>query len=741
MKRKEIKIDQKNIYNILKIKNLRKQIKNLNLNSNIHTTEKNKSEAHKKSLIIIKNLKKHSITINKYYTFLIDSIILAHKSHMVTEFKNYLLWDENSEFLKKYYDIKDSCDRLSTISLYYQTYTLFAPVYFGLNAPLLVIMIHWTKKKKKYLEFIENKEDNDEKKKKKKKNKNKNFNFKRIIKSKLIKTGSSYYQNKSSNKKTLSLTRYDDVDSFFLRENNNETLLEKYNNNKKNNNQDINKDISLSKIMNDLSSNYSVYIDNCNNNKNCENQNDKKDYSKIQKKENKIEKNENDKYKNLILSDKTLFSYINLYKKRDRKIKNKKNLIKVYYCTTNNSNAKIKQNQNMDINKGKKIKDFKNKLKIKIYMPTNEPKISIKKKNNMNFNNLQITLNNLTRNKSSLKDKKENLSKNALTNSNITSYSNLTSTCVSKLKKRNEKIKKLYLRNLDNTNPQNNYKSNNNNTPLHNTTDTYKNKNNYTKNNKYTLTQLLTSKDTKNNKKYITKGNIINIKHFYSYRRISLKDSNNHINTKIINTHSNYGLFSYKINKLIKEKKIITCVNSFSNNKTNNKSNISKNKENKNIEKNKNNSNKNNKSNKSILTKRVSKGNLLRSIVLRKFHSKKEILHKNKFNINSPYFITPISRKLLTRNNSLSKSKKQLCIGKLNKKLKDLANIKPYKKELNKINLNLNFSINFNIDINKNRKKKLLISHKNNLGNYTQIKNQRVNKNKSRGSDNIHRKK
>ena len=48
MKRKEIKIDQKNIYNILKIKNLRKQIKNLNLNSNIHTTEKNKSEAQKK---------------------------------------------------------------------------------------------------------------------------------------------------------------------------------------------------------------------------------------------------------------------------------------------------------------------------------------------------------------------------------------------------------------------------------------------------------------------------------------------------------------------------------------------------------------------------------------------------------------------------------------------------------------------------------------------------------------------
>ena len=54
------------------------------------------------------------------------------------------------------------------------------------------------------------------KKRKKKKNNNKNFNFKRIIKSKLIKTGSSYYQNKSSNKKTLSLTRYDDVDSFFF---------------------------------------------------------------------------------------------------------------------------------------------------------------------------------------------------------------------------------------------------------------------------------------------------------------------------------------------------------------------------------------------------------------------------------------------------------------------------------------------------------------------------------------------
>ena len=741
MKKKEVKIEPKNIHNILKIKDLRKQTKHNNLNI-AFTTEKNKSQSYRNLLIITKNLKKHSITIKKYYTLLIDSIIFDHKSHMVTQFKNHLLWNENAEFLKRYYELLESLDRLPNISQYYQTYTLFAPVYFGLNNQLIIIMNHWTKKKKKYLEYIEDKEDNDNKKKKK----NNNFNFKKIIKSSLILTGSSYYNNKSS-KKTISLTKYDNVDSFFIRENNNETLLEKYNNKKKNN-EDIMKNISLSKIMNELSSNYSIYNNNdSNSNKKNEKKNETKDFNKSKKNENKIEPNKKDKYKNLILSDKTLFSYTNLYKKRDKRIRNQKNPLKVYYCSTNNSNIKNRQSQNIEINKGKKIKEIKNKIKNRINMPINEPKSSLTKKHNMNFNNIQINLNNLTRNKSNLKDKKESLTKYAMTNTNITSYSNLTSTRVSKLKKRNDKIKKLFLRNLDIANPpnNNNFRINNTNTPSYNTIDTNKNTHNYTKNSNYNLTRLLTSKDIKINRKYLTRGNIINIKYFRSSRKISLKESNNsnnHISGKINNTQVNNDPFSYKMNKLIKDKRILSCVNSFSNNKINNKNNNSKNKEHKNIDKNKNNSNK---SNNFILSKRMSKGNLLRNIVLRQFHSKKEIIHKNKDNINSPYYIiSPISRKILTRNNSLSKSKK-LCTGKLNKKLKDLVNIKPYKKELNKINLNFNFNINFNFDINKKRQKKLLMSNKNNLGCITQrsqiIKNHKVNRIKNSGSENIHKKK
>ena len=89
MKKKEVKIEPKNIHNILKIKDLRKQTKHNNLNI-AFTTEKNKSQSYRNLLIITKNLKKHSITIKKYYTLLIDSIIFDHKSHMVTQFKNIL---------------------------------------------------------------------------------------------------------------------------------------------------------------------------------------------------------------------------------------------------------------------------------------------------------------------------------------------------------------------------------------------------------------------------------------------------------------------------------------------------------------------------------------------------------------------------------------------------------------------------------------------------------------------------
>ena len=716
-------------------------------NNKSYSIVNDKTSVTKCSSIISKNLKKHSISPQKYNIFIIDSIIFDQKSHLVSEFKNYLLWDETSEFLKRFYDLIESFDRLPNISQYYEEYTLFAPVYFGLNGLIVIIMNEWTRNKKAYLEYIEDKEEDNEKKKSDESHE-KNLNFKKLIKSNLLSSESVEVRSKSS-KKTLDLTKYENVDSFFLKDFNNLSLLEKGSHKEKGKEKEKEKDknirhindsknLSLSKIMDDLSSNYSVYVVNSYNiKKNEESKNNKNNDINIKKKEIKHEnsKKEKEKDKNLVLSDKFLFSFTNLYKNRNKKNKAQKNK-KINSGTSNNSSCKVKRSQINEKIKEKKNKE-KNKVKSIVNFPLNDTKNSKPKIYfNTQANNLQITLNNFTRNKSGLKEKekkeKENVTKYALTNTNVTSYYNSTSNSLSKIKIRKQKIKKLYLRNLKMmaTESHNRYRNCNPNSPSSNTIDTNKNEKKFSKKNKCSLTRLLACKDSKN-KNYFLNRNIINLKNFNSFRHI-----------KINNTQINYEHFSYKTNKLINEKPLITSPNSFSNNKNKNKTNSYKNKDKKNLDKN------NSNNNHIILNKKLSNGNLVRNLVLSQFHSKKEIV-KNKNNLSSAHnkMMSCIKNNLVSRNNSLLKSKKRTFNGKSDKRLSDSMYIKPYKKELNKINLNFNFNINFNIDLNKNRHKKYLLAHKNNLGYFTQrnpiIKRNQIHKskNKSRGcGENFHRK-
>ena len=75
-------------------------------------------------------------------------------------------------------------------------------------------MNEWTRNKKAYLEYIEDKEEEDEKKKNDEYFE-KNLNFKKLIKSNLLCSESVEVRSKSS-KKTLDFTKYENVDSFFL---------------------------------------------------------------------------------------------------------------------------------------------------------------------------------------------------------------------------------------------------------------------------------------------------------------------------------------------------------------------------------------------------------------------------------------------------------------------------------------------------------------------------------------------
>ena len=118
-------------------------------------------EAEKKMIL---NLKKYNITPEMYNKKIINDIIYDENKHIVSQFKNYLLWDENSEFLKRFYLLHESLNRLPKINYYYEKYTLFSPVYFSLD-DLVKIMNKNVKKKKKYFEKIEELEDfNNDKK-------------------------------------------------------------------------------------------------------------------------------------------------------------------------------------------------------------------------------------------------------------------------------------------------------------------------------------------------------------------------------------------------------------------------------------------------------------------------------------------------------------------------------------------------------------------------------------------------
>ena len=161
---------------------------------------KNKSLLYK---IISQNLKKYNKLSNELNKEIIHNIVFDEKKRIVSIFKDYLLWDETSEFLKRYYKLKESSSRIPNICEYYENYTLFAPIYYSNEFPITKIMIKYTTRKKKYLEYIEEHEDDFKKNNKKNKKKRKE-NFEPLIKSELIKTVNTI----NNTAQTIELTQY-----------------------------------------------------------------------------------------------------------------------------------------------------------------------------------------------------------------------------------------------------------------------------------------------------------------------------------------------------------------------------------------------------------------------------------------------------------------------------------------------------------------------------------------------------
>ena len=779
-------ITTKNAYYNTKISNKTNNKKNNKI------TNYNNSYIKNKNFLIFKNLQKYNTTITKYNVYITNAIIFDQRNHIVTVFKNYLLWDETSEFLKRYYKKKDNVERLPKIAEYYEQYTLYTPNYFGHEGLIILIMLKFIKRKNKYLKYLEEKEEEEEK------NKNKNKkgikkDFVPLLENEIkslanTKSKSQYSSSVDITKNTLELTNYEN-DSIYInlkkKDSKNIMISEK---NKIKINKDINNEksiknsISFTEIFDDLSSNFSVLINN-NNYKDYKHKDKKipvKSYTNrayLIKKEKENNSKSSLKKLNLKKNNKKSISKKHTPNKQINESKNESNNLK-YKEIYKISNFKKKINvmkkitsikdnkfaldkekekeKNNEANKEEKITNIYNsdikraqRLSNNIISKKDKDKerdsnfskiISNKKNLNIiNNNNNNINVNKIIKNDVKInvmntitdikshyyslgKLKKNKKQKSAIKNVNIKSLNlvNLNQNVIPNLKKlvHNKKEKRIIF--PRNVNCIFNNNSNNN-----------SNKLNSMKIEKIEHSKLLTDKDKENltlvnNTSESSKLIKFNDNIFFNYNQIS---SNN-----IINQHISHkvDLFAQKMGKLIKKKNISLIGDNLSSKDINSKNIILE----------RNDKNENNISNNA---NNMNHMHYKKNSVLRQFNSKKD------FNFNADknnlfYNYNNIS------NNSINSSSSS-SLNNLNRKRYKISSnqisynnsITKNRKSLQKINLNLNLQINFNINIDKKKNKQLILGHRlsnrifnevNNKNNNNKYKNNKGNISNSNNNNN-----
>ena len=122
--------------------------------------------------------KKYKISELVYGTVVIKNILFNEKTHIVAIFKDYLIADDLSEFLKRYYTKSESLVRLPRFFEYYETYSKIYPNYTALRESKYIYKnIH---KKQKMIDLQQQIEESEQRKKemlkykKHKRNKEKN---------------------------------------------------------------------------------------------------------------------------------------------------------------------------------------------------------------------------------------------------------------------------------------------------------------------------------------------------------------------------------------------------------------------------------------------------------------------------------------------------------------------------------------------------------------------------------------
>lgn len=101
--------------------------------------------------IVKKNLEKRYLTSREYYNSkVITDIIYNENTNLVSVFKDYLIFDDISEFLKRFYKRKESKDRLPKVIEFYDKYSKVFPNYICL--PESKLMFKNIERKQRYID-------------------------------------------------------------------------------------------------------------------------------------------------------------------------------------------------------------------------------------------------------------------------------------------------------------------------------------------------------------------------------------------------------------------------------------------------------------------------------------------------------------------------------------------------------------------------------------------------------------
>lgn len=169
------KIKPNKTHSTIERKLFSKQNPSLNTNQILLSNKLNASIYRQASLFQIRNKiivsintklnLKYNSKKNTWNIRIIDDIIYNEKSHIVSVFKDYLIYDDNSEFMKRYYYSHESRPRLPKIIEYYINNTRMDPNYSIINGSRIVMK--GIKKKEKLAEAGKDiKNERDESKKK-----------------------------------------------------------------------------------------------------------------------------------------------------------------------------------------------------------------------------------------------------------------------------------------------------------------------------------------------------------------------------------------------------------------------------------------------------------------------------------------------------------------------------------------------------------------------------------------------